>query len=120
LEDQLMALTGGGERAKLLMTPPGVAHGVALSLLAALGDLSRFKDGDHAASYLGLVPSTRQSGRHCHHGSITKAGCGPTRTMLIQAAQHAPATPARSAPSSSACGRRRAAPSPSWRRRGSW
>ena len=60
LEDRLMALAGGDERARLLMTLPGVAHGVAVALLVGLGDLSRFKDGGHAASYLGLVPSTRQ------------------------------------------------------------
>ena len=47
---------------------------VALGLLSALGDVGRFRDGDHAASYLGLVPSTKQSGRNCYHGPITKAG----------------------------------------------
>ena len=89
LEIKLMALAHDNEQVKLLMTLPGVAHGVALTLIAALGDLSRFKDGDHAASYLGLVPSTRQSARRCYHGSITKAGCSQTRAMLTQAAQHA-------------------------------
>ena len=64
-------------RVRLLMTIPGVNYVVALGLLAALGDISRFRDGDHAASYLGLVPSTRQSGRKCYHGPITKAGSAP-------------------------------------------
>jgi len=53
-----------------------------------LGDISRFRDGDHAASYLGLVPSIKQSADHCYHGPITKAGRGHTRWMMIQAAQH--------------------------------
>jgi len=75
LEDQLMAMAHDNDQVKLLMTLPGVTHGVALTLIAALGDLSRFRDGDHAASYLGLVPSTRQSAKHCYHGPITKAGC---------------------------------------------
>jgi transposase len=70
------------------MTLSGVNYAVALGLLAALGDISRFRDGDHAASYLGLVPSTRQSGYHCYHGHITKAGSGPARGLLTQAAQH--------------------------------
>ena len=39
--------------------------------LAALGDLSRFLDADHAASYLGLVPSTKQSAARTTHGPIT-------------------------------------------------
>jgi transposase len=73
---------------RLLMTLPGVDYTFAVALRAALGDLSRFRDGDHAASYLGLIPSTRQSGRHCYHGSITKQGSGHVRWLLIQAAQH--------------------------------
>jgi transposase len=75
-------------RAKLLLTLPGVDVTVAQSLLAALGDLSRFKDADHAAAYLGLVPSTKQSGDNCYHGPITKQGRGHARWMLVQAAQH--------------------------------
>lgn len=75
-------------RVRLLMTLPGVSYVVALGLLAALGDVSRFPDGDHAAAYLGLVPSTRQSGRRCDQGSITKAGRSQTRWLRTQAAQH--------------------------------
>jgi transposase len=75
-------------RAKLLMTLPGVDVAVAQTLVSSLGDITRFRDGDHAASYLGLVPSTRQSGDHCYHGPITKQGKGHARWMLVQAAQH--------------------------------
>jgi transposase len=89
IDDQLMALAYQDDRAKLLMTLPGIAHGVALSLLAALGDVQRFKDGDHAASYLGLTPSLRQSAAKRYHGRITKAGCPQTRAMLVQAVQAA-------------------------------
>jgi len=53
------------DRVKLLMTLPGVDVTVAEAVLAALGDVSRFADGAHAASYLGLVPSTRQSATRC-------------------------------------------------------
>jgi len=55
---------------KLLMTLPGVDFTVAETILAALGDLSRFETPDKAASYLGLVPSTRQSGDRCYHGPL--------------------------------------------------
>jgi transposase len=74
---------------KLLMTLPGVDFTVAETILAALGDLSRFPTPDQAASYLGLVPSTRQSGDHCYHGPITKQGARHARWLLVQAAQHA-------------------------------
>jgi transposase len=73
---------------KLLMTLPGVDVATAESLLAAWGDASRFPDADHAASYLGLVPSTHQSANQCYHGPITKRGNSQARWMLIEAAQH--------------------------------
>jgi transposase len=87
--DRFLAAKGYHEpRVKLLMTLPGVDVTVALALLAALGDLGRFQDGDRAASYLGLCPSTKQSAEKCYHGPITKAGSGQARWMLVQAAQH--------------------------------
>jgi len=75
-------------RVRLLMTLPGVDLAVAQTLLAALGDVGRFRTPDHAASYLGLVPSTRQSAERCYHGPITKRGRSQARWMLVQAAQH--------------------------------
>ena len=89
LDMQLRSLAHHDARVRLLMTLPGVAHGVALTLIAALGDITRFRDGDHAASYLGLTPIVRQSAGKCYRGSITKAGSSTTRAMLTQAAQHA-------------------------------
>ncbi len=73
---------------KLLMTLPGVDVATAEAMLAAWGDVKRFPDGDHAASYLGLVPSTKQSANQCYHGPITKRGNSHARWMLIEAAQH--------------------------------
>ena len=75
------------QRTKLLMTLPGVDFPVALTLIAVLGDISRFPSADRAASYIGLAPSTRQSGQHCYHGPITKQGSGHARWMMVQAAQ---------------------------------
>lgn len=89
LDAQLQTLAHHDDRVRLLMTPPGVAHGVALTLIAALGDITRFCDGDHAASYLGLTPIVRQSAGKCYRGPITKAGSSTARAMLTQAAQHA-------------------------------
>lgn len=85
--DQL-AIDGFDEpRVRLLMTLPGVDVAVAQTLLGAIGEASRFKSANHAAAYLGLVPSTRQSAEHCYHGPITKQGSGHARWILIQAAQ---------------------------------
>lgn len=78
---------------KLLMTMPGIDIAVAQTLVAALGDIKRFRDANHAASYLGLVPSTKQSADHCYHGPITKQGNSHARWMLVQAAQHVASHP---------------------------
>jgi transposase len=95
LEQELAGLTGTlaqlgapDPRLRLLLTLPGVDLAVAQTLLAALGDVTRFRDGAHAASYLGLVPSTRQSATACYHGPITKQGARQARWLLVQAAQH--------------------------------
>ena len=88
LDQMLVPKAYADERVKLLLTLPGVDYTVAQTVLAALGELRRFRDGDHAASYLGLAPSTRQSAERCYHGPITKRGNGQARWMLVQAAQH--------------------------------
>jgi transposase len=73
---------------KLLMTLPGVDVATSEAMMAAWGEAKRFPDGDHAASCLGLVPSTKQSANQCYHGPITKRGNSHARWMLIEAAQH--------------------------------
>lgn len=87
LETQLAKRGYHDPRLKLLMTLPGISQHSALALLAAIGDIARFPSADSLASYVGLVPSTRQSADHCYHGRITKQGRTQTRWMLIQAAQ---------------------------------
>jgi transposase len=88
LDAELARAAYARDAAKLLMTLPGVDVGVALTLVSTLGDVTRFRDADAAASYVGLVPSVRQSADHCYRGRITKQGRGHARWMLVQAAQH--------------------------------
>jgi transposase len=88
IEAVLVQAVSPDPRVKLLLTLPGVDLICATSLLAALGELSRFKDADHAASYIGLAPLTKQSARRTYHGPITKAGNSHARWVLVQAAQH--------------------------------
>jgi transposase len=72
---------------QLLMTLPGVDYTIAQALKATLADITRFPEPDKAASYLGLVPSVKQSAGKCYNGPITKAGSSQARWLLIQAAQ---------------------------------
>jgi transposase len=93
-QEKMLAQVGYTDpQVKLLMTLPGVDLIVAQTLLATLGDIARFTDGAHAASYLGLVPSTKQSAATCYHGPITRQGNGHARAMLVQAAQRVGAHP---------------------------
>src|SRR5215470_16490642 len=76
------------EKVRLVMSIPGIDYTVAQTCLAAIGDISRFANAKKLAAYLGLNPSTRQSGAHCYHGPITKQGNAHARWLLVQAAQH--------------------------------
>jgi hypothetical protein len=87
IELEIQKLAYADDNIRLLMTLPSVGYNTATSVLAVLGDISRFKDADHAASYLGLVPRVKQSADTCHHGSITKTGSSLARAMLCEAAQ---------------------------------
>ncbi|WP_052215106.1 IS110 family transposase [Belnapia sp. F-4-1] len=74
-------------RAERLMTVGGINAVVAVSLLAAIGDVSRFYSPEKLVSYVGLNPSVRQSGdRSAVHGRITKQGRAHARAMLVEAA----------------------------------
>lgn len=77
-----------------LMTIPGVDATVALSIVAAVGDFSRFRSPEKLVSYLGLNPRVRQSGgQPASHGRITKQGRARARGMLVEAAWAAAKTP---------------------------
>jgi transposase len=70
-----------------LMTVPGIDVTVAIAVVAAVGDFSRFSSPDKLAGYLGLNPRVRQSGNSpAVHGRITKAGPAQARGMLVEAA----------------------------------
>lgn len=88
LEKRLVREAWQDEKVRLVMTIPGIDYTVAQTCLAAIGDVSRFANGKKLAAYLGLNPSTRQSGPHCYHGPITKQGNAHARWLLVQAAQH--------------------------------
>jgi transposase len=88
LDEQLVREAWEDEKVRLVMSIPGIDYTVAQTCLAAIGDVGRFPSGKKLAAYLGLNPSTRQSGPHCYHGPITKQGNAHARWLLVQAAQH--------------------------------
>jgi transposase len=77
-----------------LMTIPGVDATVALSIVAAVGDFTRFRTPERLVSYFGLNPRVRQpGGQPASHGRITKAGRAHARGMLVEAAWSASKAP---------------------------
>jgi transposase len=64
----------------------GMALVAAATLVAELGDITRFTNPRQLMAYLGLVPSEHSSGGTRRQGAITKAGNGSARRMLIEAA----------------------------------
>jgi hypothetical protein len=58
----------------------------AATLVAEIGDITRFANPRQLMAYLGLVPSEHSSGGTRRQGGITKAGNGAARRMLIEAA----------------------------------
>ena len=64
----------------------GMALVTAATVVAELGDITRFANPRQLMGYLGLVPSEHSSGTRRRQGGITKAGNGAARRMLVEAA----------------------------------
>ena len=69
-----------------LMAMRGIDLVAAVTILAEVGDLSRFESPRQLMAYLGLVPSERSTGESVRRGGITKAGNGRARRVLVEAA----------------------------------
>ena len=78
-----------GENLERLKAVPGVGEIVALTAIAVFSDATRSPSANHAASYVGLVPQTYQSGDTSRQGHITRTGSPELRAMLMQAAHRA-------------------------------
>lgn len=62
----------------------GVSLVSAMTILAELGDLSRFDSARQLMAHLGLVPSEHSSGPRRRQGAITKAGNGHVGRILTE------------------------------------
>lgn len=86
LDEQLAALVNHAAVLKRLTTVPGVGPVTAVSFVATLDDVRRFRDAHQVQSYLGLVPQEWSSSEIQRKGRITKAGNSRTRWLLVEAA----------------------------------
>ena len=64
----------------------GVAFVAAVTVVAEVGDFTRFANPRQLMAYLGLTPSEHSSGTTVRRGGITKAGNALARRALIEGA----------------------------------
>lgn len=72
--------------AQLLISVPGIGPFTALTILAEVGSIARFKRSAQLVNFAGLVPSIRQSATTKHAGPITKQGPPLLRWVMVQSA----------------------------------
>lgn len=68
-----------------LMALRGVSLLTAATIMAEIGDLTRFATAPQLMAYLGLVPSESSSGSTRCRGGITKTGNSHVRRVLVEA-----------------------------------
>jgi len=72
--------------AVLLQSMPGVGLITAMTVLAELGDITRFRSRASVANYAGLTPVVRSSDSKTWMGGITRRGSSHLRAVLGEAA----------------------------------
>lgn len=89
IEESLKQQSIQDERIPLLVQLPGVGILTAMTILAAIGDISRFPNAKKLVGYAGLGTSVHDSGMTHTHGRITKAGRKDLRRAMVNAANNA-------------------------------
>lgn len=87
LTEQIRTLSHSWRMAPVIRafrTLRGVDLIVAATVVAEVGDLTRFDNPRQLMAFLGLVPSEHSSGESTRRGPITRAGNGPARRVLVE------------------------------------
>jgi transposase len=93
LEREITKLAKPDPRVEALMALPGIGRLTAMTLVAEIGDISRFATARKLCAWAGLTPAVRNSDRKVRHGHITKQGSVWVRWILQEAAQRAKTQP---------------------------
>lgn len=88
-DDEIARVAASDERVPLLIQLPGVGKQVAITILAAIGDITRFPTAKKLVGYSGLGASVHSSGETHRSGRITKSGRKDLRAAMVDAARHA-------------------------------
>lgn len=82
LEKRIRARARENEDVKLLMSIPGVNFYLGSLVSSYVGNVRRFPDADHLASFFGIVPSQRDSSSIHRVGRMSKSGPANARMAL--------------------------------------
>jgi transposase len=85
-DNELKEIAKNHPTCQKLMTVPGVGPVTAIRFLAAIDDVTRFRNAHALQSYLGLTPGEHSSSDSERRTGITKAGPTKLRRTLVQAA----------------------------------
>lgn len=86
-QELLIPAYNADPKSQLLSTIPGVGYYTALTVMAYIGKIDRFKNSDALVCYSGLVSRTRQTGDTVWMGPITKTGPTNLRWVMAEAVQ---------------------------------
>lgn len=89
LEGQIASLSEAWPLAPIftaIQALKGIGQVIAATLVAEVGDFSRFATPRHLMAWLGLVPGEHSSGGSVRQRGITKAGNSAARSLLFEAA----------------------------------
>ena len=89
LEDCLKQASAEDEHIAQLIQLPGVGWLTAITILSAVGDITRFPNAKHLVGYAGLGARVHDSGLTHTTGRITKAGRKDLRRAMVNAANRA-------------------------------
>ena len=94
LEREIAEISLRREDIQRLMTIPGVDMITAATMVAVIGDVTRFPTSRHLVGYVGLDARVRQSGMSpARNGRISKEGSAEARRVLVEAAWAAKRSP---------------------------
>jgi transposase len=89
VECELVRLSGQApwnELVPWVLQLPGMGLITTMTILSAIGDISRFPSAKHLVGYSGLGARVHASGQTHHSGGITKQGRTELRAALVEAA----------------------------------
>jgi transposase len=89
IENAIKEIAAKDERVPLLVQITGIGLLTAITILAAIGEISRFPSAKQLVGYAGLGARVHASGQTYATGRITKAGRKELRWAMVEAARHA-------------------------------